>query len=167
MAPCRTRNSAVAEFPGIAQLFPNLCGDVAGGRQQGTLTLMDVIAVSSGRKKIADEDGQFVFMELHFWPSPSSPNPMKPSFSVSVGMPGWWTPKMYLGALCISVKRQDGRIVVSSKRPSACVPHAPAYNTINHIHWLFNRNKKELLKILQSSAQYFEVRGGENAYKVL
>ena len=168
MVPCRTRNSAVVEFPRFAQLFPNLCGDVVGGRQEqeGSIsTLIDVIAVSSGRKQtMGDDDGQFVSMELHFWslPPPNSKR-TKPSLWVTVVMPAWWTPRMYLGALWISVKRQDGRIVVTNNETSACVPYA--FNTINQVHWLYNRSRLELMDILQSSASYFEVKGGERAYK--
>ena len=165
MAPCRTRNSAVVEFHELAQLFPNLCGDVVGGRQaEGTSTLIDVIAISSGRKQNVSGDTKFVSMELNFWSLPS-PNckRTKPSFCVTVVMPAWWSPRMYLGALSISVKRQEGRIVVTNKNPSACVPHA--FNTINQVHWLYNRTEMELMHILQSSTRYFEVKGGEQPYK--
>ena len=68
MDPLRTRNSAFIKFPEIAQLFPNLCGDVVVGRQQedGTAGLIDVCAASIGRKQSVGDDSQFVTMELHF-----------------------------------------------------------------------------------------------------
>ena len=74
-------------------------------------------------------------------------------------MPKAWTPRMYLGAVNVSIERNRSIII------ETIYIHGNRYVSINDIHWLFTEQNLDdpsmVASKLVSNAAYFNVKGGE------
>ena len=74
-------------------------------------------------------------------------------------MPKTWTPRMYLGAVNVSIEQSHSIIIETISF------RGKRYVSINNVHWLFsepNLNDPSLVASkLISNAAYFNVVGGE------
>ena len=94
-------------------------------------------------------DGYMVL--LSFWLDEFT----KPVHTIDIPIPLSWSPRTYLAALQLNIKR-TGVVMIS---PDNFVgPLAP---TLNEVHWLFNLDIEDALSILERQNVFENVNGGE------
>ena len=108
--------------------------------------------IATARPRGVDEvinDGYMVL--LSFWLD-EFPTPVH---TIDIPIPLSWSPRTYLAALQLNIRR-SGVVMVS---PDSFVgPLAP---TLNEVHWLFNLNIEDALRILERQNAFENVNGGE------
>lgn len=138
MLPYRTRGTAILKFAQEIPVYPNMLGDVSDDIDTSHHFYCD--AISNGRSRI-EANGNRV-LELKFW---SSRDIEQPLMLISIKMPEWWTPQMYLAAVCSSLQKE--KIIVLYQVNSSWGGVAN-FCTVNEVHWLYNSNKQTLISHL-------------------
>ncbi len=104
------------------------------------------------------DDPRYVELLAGFYPQEDVKNQYaRPEIHHDVIVPASWTPKMYLGALSLSLSRHP---VISLSLISI---NGKKYKSLNDIHWLFSESAgtaKEIKTSLITAAAFIHVFGG-------
>ena len=129
------------------------------------IPLFNVAAVSTDIQTLCDKENAMIYIIIKLFSAdegnssanqPPSGQQMK---EIQALMPKSWTPKMYLGALNISIERNHSIIIETINF------RGNRYISLNDIHWLFTEpnlnDPSEVASKLISNAGFFNVVGGE------
>ena len=125
--------------------------------------LFNVSSVCTDNQQVIASDNQMVHITIRFYgkdgwsdQNGSQEHHLK---EIKALMPKTWTPRMYLGAVNVSIEQSHSIIIETISF------RGKRYVSINNVHWLFselNLNDPSLVASkLISNAAYFNVVGGE------
>ena len=177
--PPATRHRGVLHLTTPVPLY-----DFGNGMQQPTLMsiinesrdaqpLFNVSSVCTDNQRFCALDNQMAIITIRLYSSEFD-RPVQDEEGLSYPkmkeiqavMPKTWTPRMYLGAVNVSIERSHSIVI------ETIYFHGKRYVSINDVHWLFtepNLNNPSLVASkLLSNAAYFNVVGGElNSFNML
>jgi hypothetical protein len=97
------------------------------------------------------EGSDAIFLRVCFW-SDEHPDPI---FSVNVAVPPGWSPRMYLGALRVTIWKH--LVVISAPKRIL----GSTYATLNFVHHMFGFSRSRAISILYGENAFRSVFGGE------
>ena len=137
---------------------------------RNALPLFDVETICTDKQQLCQSESQMVEITVRFYGRSSPQQGREASMDdssnnqiiakeIQAVMPKSWTPRMYLGAVNLSIERSQSILI------EAIYFRGRRYISINDVHWLFtDRNVNDpshLASHLISNAAYFNVTGGE------
>ena len=161
--PPASRHRAVLELPTAIPLFDmhstqtplNMRSFYQETRQSVSLMFVQTITTDIQRK--LQDTPDFVELLIRFYPTTEeTQNPAKVIEQYFI-MPQTWAPKMYLGALHLSVNRHP---VVSLENYTI---NGVNYLTINEVHWMFSEAagpEERIQHSLRGAAAFIYLNGG-------
>ena len=167
MAPRGTRGRAVVFFKGQdIRMLPTIvkCSEMHVSLCPLKEKTLSVYAISAGRCHFANDEKTTCRMELNFWAREGVHLPSgmvdtsKPSCTITVLTPAWWTPKIYLAAVLHKLKWHK-EIWLSNVASYACIKQQ--FDSVLDVHWLYGCNRDELCKILTDGGTLVRVEGGD------
>jgi hypothetical protein len=163
--PRASRHRAVFELPTAIPLFDmhhstqnldNVRNFYTETRQ--SVPLMLVKTITTDIRRPLQDVPDFVELLIRFYPDTEIPQNPSEHIEHYFIMPQTWAPKMYLGALHLSIYRHP---VISLENITI---EGVDYLTINEVHWMFSvvdPEKTELLRqSLEAAAAFLFVDGG-------
>lgn len=149
MPPTCTRRQAVTVFDSSFCLYIVTQGDLFPQEQ----CYFNSIAVQAvGEREIEHDDRTMALQTLRvtFWSVESS---LLPVFEAIVVAPLDWTPRMYLAALSLTIRRRNGvccNVDGINQRLSR----------LNEVHWLFNDSLENAISVLRDNHAFLFIDGG-------
>ena len=125
--------------------------------------LFMVSSVCTDLQHLLSRDNQMVNITIRFYSEnvqgEQNGRPEKLMKEIQAVMPKAWSPRMYLGAVNVSIERNHAIIIETINF------HGNRHVSINDLHWLFTERNLDdpssvALKLI-SNAAYFHVKGGE------
>ena len=125
--------------------------------------LFNVASISTGDQQVYSTEVDLVEITIRFYGIKTTGPNISPSSAqmkeIKSVMPKVWTPRMYLGAVNISIERNKAILI------EAINFRGKRYISINDVHWLFNElnlnNPQLVAERLILKAAYYNVVGGE------
>lgn len=161
-APPASRHRAVLCLQDTLPLFEmqaystNNLQEIIWSSRQVKHSLMVRTITTDVRKPV--DDPRYVELSIGFYPQEDLENKFAlPKILHDVVVPASWTPKMYLGALSLSLSRHP---VISLSRISI---NGHKYKSLNDVHSLFSESAgtaQELNTSLMTAAAFIHVFGG-------
>lgn len=134
---------------------------------RNALPLFDVETICTDMQQLCESETQMVEITVRFYGSRPSEGPATNSLKrfmakeIQAVMPKSWTPRMYLGAVNLSIERNQSILI------EAIYFRGQRYISINDVHWLFTdqnvNDPSHLASQLVLNAAYFNVTGGERS----
>jgi hypothetical protein len=161
--PPASRHRAVLELPKAIPLFDmhsshnplNLSNFYKETRE--SVPLMFVQTISTDIQRKLQDTPDFVELLIRFYPKrEDSRNPPKIIEQYFI-MPQTWAPKMYLGAVHLSLNRHP---VISLENYRS---QGVNYLTINEVHWMFSKSAGPAERIrlsMEGAAAFIYINGG-------
>jgi hypothetical protein len=163
MAPRCTRLTAVLCFNSKVPLymFDHPIGLMSPNSLRGSFSIPQQVfeenkiyfsSISSSLSHHIEGSDFFYYIKISFWIDSSA----TPVHSVSVPIPNSWTPRIYLAALNISIRRQKLLISAPDNTMGSSLPR------LNEVHWLFAQPTHLSLRMLDGKHAFGQVNGGES-----
>jgi hypothetical protein len=149
-SPVRYPGGSVVAIPGGGHPTPKY-----SPRQFSSISSSSASGSSCSLEGMVDCSIDVLFVRVCFW-SDQDPDPIH---SVEVAVPPGWSPRMYLGALRVTIRNHHG-VISAPKRILGST-----YSTLNFVHRMFGFSLSHAVSILYGENAFRSVFGGEFDYR--
>jgi hypothetical protein len=156
MAPVASRHRAVMQLGDSAPLYmhSNSTDRSVTSIVSSTMNaepIMDVHCIATGYRRKVDEG--MAELEVHFYQEKLVE---EKKCTITVSIPSFWTSRMYLGAVSLSLQKHNILSVSSVLFPRTNTN----VSSVNEIHWLFISTANEVSDLMNRRCVFLHIRGG-------